>query len=84
MEGRARRLTIRANLRFAFATLALASALVLAGAACTDDGGGVRPGEYYGNVRPADLLDWLGPCSPVNLEVDRETGDLRATAWVRS
>lgn len=48
------------------------------------DGGGVRPGEYYGNVRPADLLDWLGPCSPVNLEVDRETGDLRATAWVRS
>lgn len=48
-----------------------------------EDGLTVRPGEYYGNVTPADLIDWLGPCSPITVEIDRIDGDLRATAWVR-
>jgi SAM-dependent methyltransferase len=39
-------------------------------------------GEYYGNVGPGDLLDWMAACHNITLELDREKGDLRASGWV--
>jgi SAM-dependent methyltransferase len=45
------------------------------------DGAALHPGEYYGNVRPADLIEWLHGCTPIAIEIDRAHGDLRATAW---
>jgi SAM-dependent methyltransferase len=48
------------------------------------DGMTIKPGEYYGNVRPADLIEWLHGCTPIAIEIDRALGDLRATAWLPS
>jgi SAM-dependent methyltransferase len=42
----------------------------------------LHPGEYYGNVAPADLLSWMAACHNITLELDREKGDLRASGWV--
>lgn len=48
------------------------------------DGAGLRDGEHYGNIAPADLLTWLAPCDSVTLELDRGHGDVRACGWVRA
>ena len=62
--------------RFAFATLALASALVLAGAACTDDGGGVRDGgsaSGSGSGSSAGGSATDATCDPVGEDLDVDT-----------
>jgi hypothetical protein len=47
------------------------------------DGGPLRPGEYYRNVEPAVLADWLascGPCAPEAFEYHPQRGDVYASA----
>ncbi len=45
------------------------------------EGGPLPPGEWYGNVRPGDLADELGPWfEAFEIRVDRRHGDLYLTA----
>lgn len=69
---------MRTTPRFALATVALASALVLAGAACTDDGGGVRDsgsasasGSGSGSSASGSTTD--ATCEPVGEDLDVDT-----------
>lgn len=45
------------------------------------DGGAVRPGEYYKNADPGELLRWLEPFVDVEIEAHPDRGDLYAIAW---
>lgn len=44
------------------------------------DGGPVRPGEFYANVEPDELRNWLAPLADVEIEHHPSRGDLYATA----
>lgn len=44
------------------------------------DGGPVRLGEYYQNVAPEDLKEWLRDWDDVEIEVHPDRGDLYGTA----
>lgn len=42
------------------------------------DGGEVRPGEFYANVDPTDLSDWLNAIGIAEVQVDHVAGDVYA------
>lgn len=42
------------------------------------DGGAVRHGEFYANVDPADLTEWLRAVGTASVEVDHVAGDVYA------
>lgn len=44
------------------------------------DGGGLRPGEHYRNVAPADLHGWLVGAGFSGVSMDVQGSDVRATA----
>ena len=44
------------------------------------DGGALRDGEWYRNVRADTLLRYLSACPYIVLEADRREGDVRAAA----
>lgn len=45
------------------------------------DGGTVRYGEHYANIREADLWCWLTRFARAEVQVDHAACDLRAVAW---
>lgn len=47
------------------------------------DGGAVRAGEFYANVDPADLTDWLNAVGVASVEIDHQAGDVYAYCEVR-
>lgn len=47
------------------------------------DGGPLQSGEYYANVDPDDLAEWLDGWDDVDISIYRDRGDIYATA-VRS
>lgn len=40
------------------------------------DGGPLQPGEFYANVNPNDLRNWLLAIGPASVEVDHQAGDV--------
>jgi hypothetical protein len=45
------------------------------------DGGPLREGEYYRNVPPTMLEQWLSGFSKVHVQHDQRCGDVYAVAW---
>jgi SAM-dependent methyltransferase len=45
-----------------------------------EDGGDLRAGEFYRNVRPEDLRAWLDPFRRIEIEIERFAHDLYALA----
>lgn len=44
------------------------------------DGGSLKAGEYYGNIRPGALLDALAPFAHRQVDADTRAGDVYAVA----